>query len=113
VNLVFLFQNTCIFAATSWKSHKSGRKYPISKHSKTALVNLSLQKSDDAIELIIQDRGQGFELDAVLSLKSYEKGLSLSGMRERTHLSGGSFWIESTKGIGTTIRASWPLLENR
>jgi len=85
----------------------------ISKHSKTTLVNLTLQKKEGAIELIIQDRGQGFEVDAVLSLKSYEKGLGLSGMKERTHLSGGAFWIDSTKGIGTTIRASWPLLENR
>jgi signal transduction histidine kinase len=85
----------------------------ISKHSKATLVNLTLQKSDGAIEFIIQDQGQGFELDAVLSLKSYEKGMGLSGMRERTYLSGGAFWIGSTKGIGTTIRASWPLLENR
>jgi signal transduction histidine kinase len=85
----------------------------ISKHSKTAFVNLTLQKRDGAIEFIIQDHGQGFELDAVLSLKSYEKGLGLSGMKERTRLSGGAFWIESTKGIGTTIRASWPLPENR
>ena len=82
----------------------------ISKHSKTALVNLTLQKKGDAIEFIIQDHGQGFEVNAVLSQKSYEKGLGLSGMKERTHLSGGSFSIESTKGIGTTIRASWPLI---
>jgi signal transduction histidine kinase len=82
----------------------------ISKHSKTALVNLTVQKKGGTIEFIIQDHGQGFELSAVLSQKSYEKGLGLSGMRERTHLSGGSFSIESTKGIGTTIRASWPLI---
>ena len=85
----------------------------ISKHSKATLVNLTLQKSDGAIEFIIQDQGQGFELDAVLSLKSYERGLGLSGMKERTHLSGGSFSIVSTKGIGTTIQASWPLSINR
>jgi len=85
----------------------------ISKHSKTTLVTLALQKKESAIELLIQDRGQGFELDAVLSLKSYEKGLGLSGMKERTHLSGGSFSIESTKGVGTTIQASWPLPKNR
>jgi signal transduction histidine kinase len=84
----------------------------ISKHSKTALVNLTLQKKEGTVEFIIQDHGQGFELNAVLSQKNYEKGLGLSGMKERTHLSGGAFWIESTKGIGTTIRASWPLLEN-
>jgi signal transduction histidine kinase len=84
----------------------------ISKHSKTTLVNLTLQKKGGTIEFIIQDHGQGFELNAVLSQKNYEKGLGLSGMKERTYLSGGSFWIESTKGIGTTIRASWPLPEN-
>jgi hypothetical protein len=31
VNLVFLSQNTRIFAANSWKFHKCGRKYP-NKH---------------------------------------------------------------------------------
>jgi signal transduction histidine kinase len=52
-------------------------------------------------------------MNAVLSLENYETRLGLSGMRERTHLSGGSFSIKSVKGIGTTIRASWPLAENR
>ena len=84
----------------------------ISKHAKTALVDLFFQKKDGAIEFTIQDHGQGFDLSAVLSEKSYAKGLGLSGMRERTHLSGGSFSIESSKGIGTTIRASWPLPGN-
>jgi signal transduction histidine kinase len=85
----------------------------ISKHSQTPVVNLSLKKKEGTIEFTIQDHGQGFDMNAILSLKSYEKRLGLSGMRERTHLSGGSFSIESTKGMGTTIRASWPLPENR
>ncbi len=83
----------------------------ISKHSKTNLVNLSLQKKEAAIEFTIQDHGQGFDLNSVLSQKKYEKGLGLSGMKERIHLSGGSFEIQSIKGIGTTIRASW-LMKN-
>jgi signal transduction histidine kinase len=81
----------------------------ISKHSQTTLVHLTLQKKEGAIKFIIQDHGQGFDLNAVLSQKSYEKGLGLSGMKERIHLSGGSFGIESIKGKGTTIRASWPV----
>jgi len=85
----------------------------ISKHSKTTLVNVSLQKKKGKVEFTIQDHGRGFDVDELLSLKSYEKGLGLSGMKERTHLSGGSFSIESTTGIGTTIRASWPLPDNR
>lgn len=82
----------------------------ISKHSKTNLVNLCLQKKEAVIEFTIQDHGQGFDLNSVLSQKNYEKGLGLSGMKERIHLSGGSFEIQSIKGIGTTIRASWPLI---
>jgi signal transduction histidine kinase len=81
----------------------------ISKHSKANLVNLTLQKEGDKIEFIIQDHGQGFDLNALYSLKSSEKGLGLAGMKERTFLSGGSFSIESTRGKGTTIRASWPV----
>jgi signal transduction histidine kinase len=81
----------------------------ISKHSRANLVNLTLQKEEDKIEFIIQDHGQGFDLNAVYSLKSSEKGLGLAGMKERTFLSGGSMSIESTQGIGTTIRASWPV----
>jgi signal transduction histidine kinase len=81
----------------------------ISKHSKANLVNLTLQKEGDRIEFIIQDHGQGFDLNAVYSLKSSEKGLGLAGMKERTFLSGGSMSIQSTQGIGTTIRASWPV----
>jgi len=80
----------------------------ISKHSKANLVNLTLEKEEDKIKFTIQDHGQGFDLNAAYSLKSFEKGLGLAGMKERTYLSGGSMSIESTQGAGTTIRASWP-----
>ena len=39
-------------------------------------------------------------------------GLGLRSIRERTELSGGLFEVESAKGKGTTIRASWPLSGN-
>jgi signal transduction histidine kinase len=42
-------------------------------------------------------------------LENYRKGLGLTSMRERIELSGGSFWIESTPGKGTTIKASWTI----
>jgi signal transduction histidine kinase len=70
----------------------------ISKHSKANLANLTLQKEENKIEFIIQDHGQGFDLNAVYSLKSSERELGLAGMKERTFLSGGSFSIESTLG---------------
>ena len=76
----------------------------IAKHSKASLVSLSLKKKDDRVELKIEDNGTGFDLESI------KKGLGLGSMRERAELSGGSFDIESVKGKGTLIRASWPLM---
>lgn len=81
----------------------------IAKHSKAHLVHLSLRKMDGRIRLILEDDGQGFNLKK--ELRSDNRGLGLTSMRERTELSGGSFSIESTEGKGTTVRASWPLSE--
>ena len=79
----------------------------IAKHSKAAVVLLFLRKTDQTIQLVIRDSGQGFDLEETYSRKGTARGLGLDSMRERTELSGGSFSIESNKGEGTTIRASW------
>ncbi len=80
----------------------------VAKHTTATLVKLSLRKIDARIELTIQDNGQGFDVDAVLSRERPERGLGLTSMRERTELSGGFFSAESSKGKGTIIRATWP-----
>jgi signal transduction histidine kinase len=79
----------------------------IAKHSKAPVVLLILGKTAQEIQLVIRDSGQGFDLLEAQSRKG--RGLGLDSMRERTELSGGSFSIESNKGQGTVIRASWPL----
>jgi PAS domain S-box-containing protein len=82
----------------------------IAKHSKAALVLLNLTKITQAIHLVVQDSGQGFDVEETYSRKgTTTKGLGLDSMRERTELSGGSFSIESHKGFGTVIRATWPV----
>jgi PAS domain S-box-containing protein len=80
----------------------------VAKHSKADLVAVSLQKTDDSIELVIEDKGRGFDLKKAISREDTERGLGLATMRERTELSGGSFSIESIMGKGTIVRASWP-----
>jgi len=74
----------------------------IAKHSKASLVSVSLlRKKDGRVDLVIEDNGIGFDM------KNIRKGLGLGSMRERAELSGGSFDIESVKGTGTNIFASW------
>ncbi len=81
----------------------------IAKHSEANLVRLSLRKRDKKLEFVIQDNGQGFNMEKAGLRESTMRGLGLSSMRERVELSGGLFTIESRKGAGTLIRASWPL----
>jgi len=80
----------------------------IVKHSNADFVSISLKQTGDRIELLVRDNGRGFDLQEALSDENSRKGLGLSSMRERTELSSGHFTIESIKGRGTTIRASWP-----
>lgn len=80
----------------------------IAKHSQATLVRLSLKGADGKVELAIDDNGMGFDVEQVLSGEQSKRGIGLAGMKERTELSGGSFSVESHKGAGTTVRASWP-----
>ena len=81
----------------------------IAKHSRASLVRLYLRKIDGRLELVLEDNGQGFDVEKVVGSESTKRGLGLTSMRERVELSGGLFTIESTEGKGTIIRASWPI----
>jgi len=78
------------------------------KHSEADLVHLRLGKTDGRLELAVEDNGKGFEVEEMLAVPSSERGFGLGSMRKRTELSGGTFVIDSIKGKGTTVRASWP-----
>jgi PAS domain S-box-containing protein len=80
----------------------------IAKHSGAELVNVCLERKDGHIELAIEDNGTGFDVDSALVKGGHEKGLGITGMKERTEFAGGSFSIESVIGEGTTIHATWP-----
>jgi PAS domain S-box-containing protein len=78
------------------------------KHSEADTVRLFLRQADNVLELAIEDNGRGFDA-ALLHQGKSRVGMGLESMKERTELLGGSFAIESKRGKGTVIRASWPL----
>lgn len=80
----------------------------IAKHSGADLVNVSLKKTDQAIELTIKDNGRGFNLENTLSPEIGKRGLGLISMIKRTELSGGSLMINSNDKTGTILQAIWP-----
>jgi signal transduction histidine kinase len=75
------------------------------KHSKAALVRVFLKGRNGKLELVVEDNGQGFDVER----RSSEKRFGLTSMKERTELSGGAFVIESIRGAGTVVRATWPI----
>ena len=80
----------------------------VAKHSGADKITISLMKKDDTIQLAVEDNGCGFDVKEALSVESSERGFGLGSMKERTELSGGTFVINSAKGSGTFILASWP-----
>jgi signal transduction histidine kinase len=79
----------------------------VAKYGKADRVRVSLREKESKLELAIKDNGQGFDVEHVRSEKNADRGVGLTSMKERTELSGGFFSIESSKGTGTTVRASW------
>jgi len=76
------------------------------RHANAKNVRIRLKQSADELTLAIQDDGQGFVPDR-------EKGLGLLGMEERVRHLHGSFRIDSTPGVGTSIRVELPFSEDR
>jgi PAS domain S-box-containing protein len=83
----------------------------VTKHSQATIIDLLLEGNDGKIELTIEDNGIGFDMEQIVTEGRVKDGIGLSSMRERTELSNGSFLIESQKGTGTIVRASWSLSE--
>jgi PAS domain S-box-containing protein len=78
----------------------------IAKHSGANNVQVEVAGVSGELTLIVRDNGAGFDLQE----SKAAAGLGLISMRERIHLIGGEFAIDSTPGAGTRIWARTPLL---
>jgi signal transduction histidine kinase len=74
------------------------------KHARARSVSVVVTLVDGAVRCVIEDDGDGFRPDDVRT-----GALGLVGMRERIHLLGGRFEVESAPGHGTTLVAELPL----
>jgi len=78
------------------------------KHAHARRLSIVLERGAEAVTLVIEDDGQGFDPQVVPGLPGNGHS-GLTGMRERLHLIGGSLTIESSPGHGTTVLARAPL----
>jgi two-component system, NarL family, sensor histidine kinase UhpB len=74
-----------------------------SRHSGASRVEVSIERGESSVCLIVSDNGSGF------AFAEEGKGLGLSGMRERALLVDGSLEIDSSPGKGTTVKLEVPM----
>lgn len=81
----------------------------VRKHSGAARLSVRLTCTEGEALLTVTDDGKGFA-PASLGGPRPEGGFGLWAMRERLAQCGGALQVESSPGLGTTIRAQVPLL---
>jgi signal transduction histidine kinase len=75
------------------------------KHAGVPRVTVMLRGTATAIHLDVIDRGNGFDPETL----GHRQGLGLISMRERLKLVDGEIHVDSSPGMGTTVRARVPL----
>jgi len=75
----------------------------VRRHSKATTVEVIIDFSPEALTIIINDNGQGFDMPQRTSDLALSGKLGIIGMRERARLIDGTFLVQSDQGVGTTI----------
>jgi signal transduction histidine kinase len=87
--------------ATAWYALSEALANVV-KHAAASEVEVSLERQDGTLGLVIRDDGRGFDLDR-------PRGLGLTGLSDRLDTVGGSVIITSGTGLGTSVRVSIPV----
>jgi two-component system CheB/CheR fusion protein len=83
----------------------------ILKHAQATDVSLIIERRADAVRLIVEDNGVGFDVAAAQQNAHAARRLGLIGMQERVAQLDGTMSIESEPGRGTTIIVRIPLAD--
>lgn len=80
----------------------------IVKHAGANRMRISLDRIGEALRLLIEDNGCGFDPDNIPYIEGEARGIGLVSMKERAALFGGICRIVSAPGQGTRIEVLWP-----
>ncbi len=81
----------------------------VARHAGATRVDITLQRSDQEIRLLIHDNGRGFQLVQGALPVDRSSGWGLAGMRERVSLVRGVMHVETSAQNGTAIEVQIPL----
>ncbi len=80
----------------------------VARHAGVDEAMVRVRTTSDTLGLQIEDRGRGFDPEAMLDAP---RSIGLAGMRERVELLSGRLTIEAIPGRGTLITAELPVRE--
>jgi len=81
----------------------------IVKHAKAQRVDVSLQKSDKTLKILVRDDGIGFDRSKKQTGMDKGGGFGLFNLRDRLDYYGGKFEVEFEPGKGTEVTLIAPL----
>lgn len=81
------------------------------RHARASTVGLMLDYGRDDVTLSIVDDGTGFDPDQLPTPDPAHGGMGLAAMRARASALGGTLYVDSTPGHGTTMTAELPRAE--
>jgi len=79
----------------------------VRRHAMATEVGVKLKRTSDAVEMIVKDNGQGFDLSDLEKAPPGYHGLNI--IKERAEGLGGSLSISTAPGEGTELMVSLPL----
>jgi len=79
------------------------------RHSQASELAVELRKCDGQLHLLVKDNGVGFDVSNIREKAVRGASLGVLSMEERASLAGGGIEFVSSPGIGTEVRAWFPL----
>lgn len=81
----------------------------IAKHANATEAQVALLWANDELLLWVQDNGVGFDTPGPGNAVHPARGIGLASVRHRIEATGGRFLLQSSKGNGTRLGATWTL----
>jgi PAS domain S-box-containing protein len=83
----------------------------IFRHAHASQISVIVKNESDRVSIVVEDNGQGFDPQQVLSLE--RRGVGIAAMQERLRILGGTVDILSQEGAGTRITCNIPVEPKR
>ena len=84
----------------------------ITKHSQAKNTTIVLEYQANELLLRLSDDGKGFNVPELTEIEESGRGGGVFSMKERVRLLGGTCWIDSRPGQGTTVTARVPIIRS-